>query len=69
MSKYFFIAAVVVYLILNGLGIYLRAEKDARRAAVQLEINDKIIKALDDQIATNELVLEYLKTISKKPGH
>ena len=69
MSKYFFIAAVVVYLILNGLGIYLRVEKDARWAAAQVKINEKIVKALDDQIATNELVLEYLKTISKKPGH
>ena len=69
MSKDFFIAAVAIYVTLIGLGIYLWAENDARRAAVQLEINDKIIKALDDQIQTNDLVLDYLKTISKKSGH
>jgi hypothetical protein len=69
MSKYLFIAAVVVYLILIGLGIYLRVGKDARQTAAQVKINERIIKALDDQIEANELVLEYLKAISKKPGH
>ena len=35
----------------------------------QLQFNEKVIECLDAQIQTNEAVFNYLKTISKKPGH
>ena len=34
----------------------------------QHRFNEKVIEWLDTQAETNDLVLDYLKTISKKPG-
>ena len=63
-----FISALVLWALLITIGVGIRLEKEKARTETQRRINELIIGVIDDQVEINALVLDYLKTISKKPG-
>ena len=64
-----FISALVLWALLITIGVGIRLEKEKSRAETQRRINELIIGAINTQAETHALILDYLKTISKKPGH
>ena len=63
-----FITALVLWALIITIGVGFRLEKEKVRAETQMRINELIIKGIEDQAEINALILDYLKTISKKPG-
>ena len=63
-----FISALVLWALLITIGVGIRLEKEKARIETQMRINELIIGAINAQAETNALVLDYLKTLSKKPG-
>ena len=63
-----FISALVLWALLITIGVGIRLEKEKARIETQMRINELIIGAINDQAETNDLILDYLKTISKKAG-
>ena len=49
--------------------LYPRISENKEAWEAQRQFDKKVIEYFDAQIETNDLVLDYPKTISKKPGH